>query len=96
LNLKLSEMSAESEKPKTSIPSEESQTVGYQNDGKQENETKSIYQYHPSLQARTGRGIDPYTPCGWATPQKAIFFPLGYPFPYGPASLIWFIFSQNH
>jgi hypothetical protein len=48
-------------------------------------------------QARTGRGIhgvpkvscglampDPYTPSGRATPQTAIFFPLGYPFPYGP------------
>jgi hypothetical protein len=35
---------------------------------------------------------DPYTPCGRATPQTAlwpvaVFFPLGYPFPYGPASI---------
>jgi hypothetical protein len=36
---------------------------------------------------------DPYTPCRWATPKTAlqqggqpaaIFFPLGYSFPYGP------------
>jgi hypothetical protein len=66
------------------------------------------------IQARMGRGIhglpkvspglampDPSTPCGWASPQTAlwpfggwparradgraaVFYPLGYPFPYGP------------
>jgi hypothetical protein len=27
---------------------------------------------------------DPSTPCGRATPKKAVFYPLGYPTPYGP------------
>jgi hypothetical protein len=51
------------------------------------------------VQARMGRGIhglpkvspelampNPSTPCRRATPKTAVFYPLGYPMPYGPAS----------
>jgi hypothetical protein len=60
------------------------------------------------VQARTGRGIhglpkvlcgpampDPYTPCGRATPQTAVFFPLGYPFPYGPVPVSIITFKMD-
>jgi hypothetical protein len=60
-----------------------------------------MYQFFPQLcfrsevkQARTGRGIHglPKVSCGPAMPDPAgerpaaIFFPFGYPFPYGPGS----------
>jgi hypothetical protein len=62
-----------------------------------------------ATQARTGRGIhglpkvsprpampNPYTPCGR---PAAVFFPLGYPFPYGPdatcCTLCWNAYQRN-
>jgi hypothetical protein len=53
------------------------------------------YLFGPSinLQARTGRGIHglPKVSPGPAMPNPAaVFFPLGYPFLYGPVNLPWY------
>jgi hypothetical protein len=30
---------------------------------------------------------NPSTSCGWAAPETAVFYPLGYPTPYGPEGM---------